>query len=329
MNGEFCYSHSMKISVTTFYKFFPQSEEQVKARREALFKLGNELELKGLLLIGTEGVNSTLSGAEDKVNQFKGHLLDILQLDNMTFKDSYADRIPFRRWKVKVRDEIVTIGRPGMVPAAEKNHHLSPEEWNKALQEEDVICIDTRNKYETELGKFKSAIDPEIDDFQEFSSFVENSNIDKDKKILIYCTGGIRCEKGILELNKLGYNNVYQLDGGILNYLKQYPEQEFDGECFVFDHRVSVDQNLNPSQRWHLCPHCGNPADQLIQCKQCSMDEYVCVHCLEQKQDKPEVETCSKNCAHHFKLGHNTPKPHVDTLVKRGKLDKLKLSAQP
>ncbi|MBC86908.1 MAG: hypothetical protein CL677_06985 [Bdellovibrionaceae bacterium] len=309
----------MKYLVTTFYKFFEQTPDEVKARREWLLNKGRELQLKGLLLIGEEGVNSTLSGEESSVNQFKGHLLEILEQEKMTFKDSYADRIPFRRWKVKVRDEIVTIGHPGLVPDREKNHHLSPSEWNAALQEEGVVCIDTRNKYETELGKFKSALDPEIDDFQQFTSFVENSDISKDQKILIYCTGGIRCEKGILELENLGYKNVYQLDGGILNYLKEFPNQEFDGECFVFDHRVGVNQELQPSERWHLCPHCGNPADQIIQCVQCDMDEYVCVHCLEQEKEKPEVKTCSKNCAHHFKLGHKTNKPHLDTLKKKGR----------
>ena len=115
--------------------------------------------------------------------------------------------------------------------------------------------------------------------------------------MLIFCTGGIRCEKGILEMQRRGFNNVYQLEGGILNYLEKKPGQEFEGECFVFDHRVAVDQDLKPSARYKLCPHCGQPAETKIECGRCDSEAFVCGDCLTQNF---KANTCSKNCAYHF-----------------------------
>lgn len=298
-----------KHLVTTFYKFFSQSKEELEELRTQLLKKGEALNLKGLLLIGTEGVNATVCGLEQEMMEFKSFLQDRFKQE-LTFKDSWSNGNPFWRWKVKIRKEIVTIGAPGLAPNSEKNNHLSPEDWHKAVKEENVVVIDTRNTYETDIGKFKTALDPKINDFQEFSEFMKSSNIEKHKEVLIYCTGGIRCEKAILDLNNQGYENVYQLDGGILNYLKKYPNEEFEGECFVFDHRVSVDQNLNPSQRYSLCPHCGNPGDQLIECIQCCQNHIVCKHCLSQEEEKPTVRTCSKNCSYHYKLDHKTRRIH-------------------
>ncbi|NJL25760.1 MAG: hypothetical protein HC902_11680 [Calothrix sp. SM1_5_4] len=126
-----------------------------------------------------------------------------------------------------------------------------------------------------------------------------------DKKVLIYCTGGIRCEKAILAMHELGYKNVHQLGGGILNYLKEYPKGEFEGECFVFDYRVAVDQNLQPTRRYQLCPHCGQPANTEVSCTQCEAKSVICHHCIEERS----ITTCSKNCAHHAKIGSGSRNP--------------------
>jgi UPF0176 protein len=308
-----------KYVVSAFYRFFALPESDLEPIQKALVKKGEELNLRGLLLLGVEGVNSTLSGYEENVNEFKSFLLKILNLNDLTFKDSWAEEHVFRRWKVKIRSEIVTIGDQSLVPKSEKNHHLSPAQWNEYLKKEDVVVLDTRNFYETEMGTFKNAIDPKISDFQQFGPFVKNSEIKKDQEILIFCTGGIRCEKAILELDQQGYKNVHQLDGGILNYLKEFPNDQYDGECFVFDHRVGLDQNLKPSQKYQLCPHCGNPGDQLIECIQCRTDEYVCQTCLAKESEIPSVKTCSKNCAYHFKKGHKSKKNHIDGSIKRSR----------
>lgn len=289
-----------KHLITSFYKF---------VRLDLLEKLQNEienkaqeLEIQGLWILGSEGFNSTCSSTDlEKLEQWKTWVTQKFNTPDLFFKDSESDKAPFRRFKVKIRKEIVTIGAPGLFPTEDKtDHHLTPEEWNRVLKEEnDFVMIDTRNWYETKIGTFKGALDPKIDQFTEFPEYVEKTVSDKNKKMLIFCTGGIRCEKGILELQKRGYKNVYQLYGGILNYLQKYPNDQFEGECFVFDHRVAVDQNLKPSQVYKLCPHCGQPAEAQITCSRCDTPAHVCDSCLEKNYVK---ETCSKNCAHWWEV---------------------------
>ncbi len=300
-----------KILVTTFYKFQAFEEKELKPLKQALEVQGEELQLKGLILIGKEGFNSTISGDPESIEQLKKFIVSITDDHSVWFKDSWCDWKPFSRFKVKIKNEIVTIGRPDLVPSSEQNFHLDPEDWHKAMMSEGVIVVDTRNTYETELGKFKNALDLRINDFQEFTARFLEQSFDKDKKILIYCTGGIRCEKAILELHEQGYKNIYQLNGGILNYIKEKPDGFWEGECFVFDHRVAVDQHLQPSKQYSLCPHCGNPGSQKIKCVQCKTEHIVCTSCLD---SAPEKRTCSKNCAHHFRLGHKTTRLHRDGL---------------
>ncbi|NQZ00161.1 MAG: hypothetical protein HRT45_05770 [Bdellovibrionales bacterium] len=307
---------NITVTVSTFYLFKPLSEsfvEDLKTRLEALSE--REASLCGLILLGSEGINSTVAGSKEAVTKLK-QLVSLELDDKIWFKDSECEFLPFSRFKVKIKSEIVTLGRPDLVPSETVNHHLSPDEWDKALQEEDVVCIDTRNTYETDIGIFKGALDFRIDDFQEFTAKMKDSGIDKDKKILIYCTGGIRCEKAILELQELGYNNVHQLNGGIINYLAEKPNSMWEGECFVFDHRVALDQNLNPSKQYFLCPHCGQPGTKKIECRQCGTEQVVCDTCLELG---PEKETCSKNCANHYKLGNKSTRIHKDSFSQRAK----------
>ena len=215
------------------------------------------------------------------------------------FKESESARAPFRRFKVDIRPEIVTLKQE--VPRPEQSpSHLPPKEWQAVLDSgEDVLVLDTRNWYETAIGKFKSAVDPKLAKFSEFPEYVEKLDTPKEKKILMYCTGGIRCEKAIFEMHKRGFNNVFQLEGGILKYLEEFPNRDFEGECFVFDHRVSLDQALQPSQQYALCPHCGDPAATLIPCVRCSTEAKVCEKCLKD----PAFKTCSKNCAYHVRKG--------------------------
>lgn len=255
----------------------------------------------GLLILGKEGINSTCaSDSPENLSKFKQWLLSYFQLPSLNFKDSESDVAPFRMYKVKIREEIVTLGAPEIEVDKIKNHHLSPQEWNTVLKEEkDIVLLDTRNWYETEIGTFKGAITPGIDKFTEFCDYVDEMKLPKDKKMLIFCTGGIRCEKGIYEMQKRGYENVYQLEGGILNYLKEKPNDQFEGECFVFDHRVAVDQNLQPSLKYDLCPHCGQPASQSIECKRCDTEQKICNECLKIEFKK---DTCSKNCAYQYEL---------------------------
>lgn len=285
--------------ITAFYHF--TRLDNLESLRIEFQTKADELNIRGLLILGPEGINSTSSSSSrDSLETFKAWVRGRFQAPSIQFKDSQSEHPPFRRYKVKIRDEIVTAGLPGVMPPSGKNHHLTPAEWNQVMKEEsDYVMIDTRNWYEYQIGTFKGALNPNIEKFTEFPEYIEKQGIAKDKKMLIFCTGGIRCEKGILELQKQGYDNVYQLEGGILNYLAEYPNDQYKGECFVFDHRVAVDQNLKPSKRYTLCPHCGQPGETQITCVRCDHPEKICVTCSGIEIKK---ETCSKNCANQWRL---------------------------
>lgn len=286
-------------SVTTFYRFIPLQDPEDVGREWT--RKAKELDVTGLLIVGPEGFNTTCaSTSRTNLALFKQWVTGRFDCPDLFFKDSVSDVAPFLKFKYKVRDEIVTLGTPDLRPEPGPHRHLSPEEWHRVMKEEkDVVVLDTRNWYEVRIGTFRNALDPKIEQFTEFPRFVEEQGFAKDQKMLIFCTGGIRCEKGILELERRGYTNVHQLEGGILNYLEKYPEGEFEGECFVFDNRVAVDQRMSPTRRYSFCPHCGQPAEIEISCIRCESAARVCVRCHE-KEDVGRV--CSKNCAHHHGL---------------------------
>ncbi len=298
-----------KYYVTAFYSFFPLKD--LERQKEILRKMAEDCLVIGLMILGPEGLNSTVCSHDEALLEvFKQKIRDWIKAETLDpektpaeifFKDSLSDVKPFRRLSIKIRDEIVTLGNPELTPMGmQKNHHLTPAEWNEVLKNEtDFVLIDTRNWYETQIGTFKGSVVPDIDQFTEFPQYLEENKIEKDKKMLIFCTGGIRCEKGILELQEKGYKNVYQLDGGILNYMKEFPNDQFQGECFVFDHRVALDQKLQPTKQYGLCPHCGQPGSRKIECLRCETPSYVCDDCLAISASK---HTCSKNCAHQYEL---------------------------
>lgn len=285
--------------VSTFYHF--KKLENLEVIKSDLENKAAELNIRGLLILGHEGINTTCSADSlENMNTFKNWIQDYFECHGLFFKDSSCQIVPFRRYKVKIREEIVTTGIPEMMPPKGKNNHLTPDEWNKMMKEDnDHVLIDTRNWYEYKIGTFKNAINPNIEKFTEFPEFIEAQGIPKDKKLMIFCTGGIRCEKGILELQKQGYENVYQLEGGIINYIAQHPNDQYEGECFVFDHRVALDQNLQPTQKYGLCPHCGQPSEKKITCVRCDSEQLICVDCSEKQTVQ---ETCSKNCANQWLL---------------------------
>lgn len=284
--------------IATFYRFSPIQREQLLEIKDRLITKAESLGVKGLVIMGTEGLNTTIAAPKDSLETYIQFVSSMKGFDNLSIKYSTAEVLPFRRFKVQIREEIVTLNRPDLLPNEKDPSHLTPEEWNNVIKkEQDYILIDTRNWYETEIGKFKNALTPPITEFTDFPKWLETQNIPKEKKVLIYCTGGIRCEKAQVEMKEHGYNNVFQLKDGILNYIEKFPEDQFEGECFVFDHRVALDQNLKPSTVFDLCPHCGQPSKNEITCIKCDSNAKVCERCL--AQDK-KFSTCSKNCAHHF-----------------------------
>lgn len=284
---------SQTVAITASYTFVSIHKEDLPALQAELKTFGLARGMRGLVLIATEGINSTVSGSAEVINEWKKLLTD--KFGKIVFKDSAAPKEVFRRFSVKIKPEIVAIKKDSIHPAG-SHRHISPQEWHEMMQQEDVVIIDARNSYEYSIGKFEKAIDPGTDSFYEFPKAIEKLNIPKDKKVMMYCTGGIRCEKAIYAMEEQGYQDVVQLDGGILNYLQQFPEGKFEGECFVFDHRVSVDGHLQPSQVYGLCPHCGDPGDTQISCF-CGSSRKVCADCAKDDTQK----TCSKRCRNELR----------------------------
>ena len=293
--------------ITAFYHFEDLAPERRRTLETALYAVAKATGLRGLCLLGSEGLNLTCSGDDAAIAALKDLLARDFGAAAERAQDSRAERHPFRHFKVRRRVEIVTLGKPELVPRGPRVKHLSPAEWHRALND-DVTVLDTRNDYEVALGKFDGAIDLNTKEFREFPEKIRAANLPKDKPVLMYCTGGIRCEKAALEMEAQGFTDVRQLEGGILNYLKEYPEQNFAGDCFVFDYRVAVDQHLAPTTRYNLCPHCGQPASVPITCVQCGSPAEVCSTC---------EATCSKNCAHHHRLGSASRRPHLGERAKR------------
>ncbi len=255
-----------QVTITAGYAFTHIPAENLPALQGELRAFGNERGMKGLILIATEGVNSTVCGTPEAIAEWKDRLKALAP--HMEFKDSTAEGLVFKRWSVKIKPEIVAIKKDS-IRAHGKHRHVSPAEWNALLQKGDAVVIDTRNDYEVQIGKFTGAVDPNIKHFSQFPEYVKSAGIPKDKTVMLYCTGGIRCEKAIYAMEEQGYTNVVQLDGGILNYLKEFPHGAFEGECFVFDHRVAVDGHLQPSKTYVLCDGCGNPSTTNV-CTTCA-----------------------------------------------------------
>lgn len=287
------------LVVSAFYKFIDIPSEQVPTVKHRLEEFADQSGLRGLVVLGSEGINSTCCGSAEIIADLKRFLAeDLFPGEVITHKDSECERMPFERFKVDVRPEIVTIKNQEISATEGAGTHLSPTQWNEMLASDpDVLLIDTRNDYENEIGMFENAIDPKIRKFSDFGAFMERENYPKDKKVLLYCTGGIRCEKAVPEVMRLGYKNVYQLEGGILKYLEEYPNGRFKGECFVFDRRVAVDSELRPTKTYKSCPHCGNPGKEEISCCNCGQAAVICHHC----QRDATRQACSKNCAYHLR----------------------------
>lgn len=286
------------LAVSSFYKFFPIDPAELPVKKLSLEARAAKFDVRGLIIIAEEGCNGTISGEFEAVQFFEQSLPILFGNAEWTFKRGHTVKQPFRDFRVKIRPEIVTTR--GDVQVEEGKHALEPGEWQKLLDEDSsVVVLDTRNSYETALGMFRGALDPKIENFSEFPEAVRKLAIPKEKKILMYCTGGIRCEKAIIEMERMGYEDVHQLQGGILSYLELYPHRSYEGECFVFDGRVAVDQNLIPTRRWSLCPHCGQPGHEAISCESCGRLAVICESCVQHR----ERIACSHDCRYRLQQG--------------------------
>jgi len=231
------------------------------ALQKPLAELCCKAGLKGTLLLASEGINGTVAGSREGIDAMLAFLRARPELDGLEHKESFADTMPFYRLKVRLKKEIVTMGVPGTDPTKIVGTYVAPQDWNALIADPDTILVDTRNDYEVKIGTFENAVNPETASFREFPDWVRrNENALRGKKIAMFCTGGIRCEKATAFVKSLGHDAVFHLKGGILKYLETVPEEEsaWRGECFVFDERVSVGQGL--AQGTHrLCRACGHP----------------------------------------------------------------------
>ena len=245
--------------VAALYKFV--TLEDFHELREPLLDACQSAGTRGTLLLAREGINGTIAGSREGVDQVLAYLRCDPRLSDLEHKESVDDHMPFYRMKVKLKKEIVTMGVNGIDPNLAVGTYVKPADWNSLLNDPEVMLIDTRNDYEYSIGTFRGAIDPHTTSFREFPAFVR-THLDprKQKKIAMFCTGGIRCEKASAFMLQEGFEEVYHLQGGILKYLEEVPQQDsmWEGECFVFDNRVAVNHRLEKGQ-YDQCYGCRHP----------------------------------------------------------------------
>tara|TARA_B100001250_G_scaffold410481_1_gene437006 strand:+ start:234 stop:1193 length:960 start_codon:yes stop_codon:yes gene_type:complete len=255
----------LKYKVAAFYKFLSIVDQDILLIKEELTTLAMSNEIKGTILVASEGFNGTVCGTENAISLFIERLKELLKLSGINVKYTWTEKQAFRRFKARKKKEIVTIGLQQINPSKSVGKYIKASEWNDFLKGPDTVVIDTRNEYEIKIGTFAGALNPHTSSFREFPAWVqkylkplieENPSL----KIGMYCTGGIRCEKATSYLIEEGFSDVHHLEGGILKYLEDVsPEKSlWDGECFVFDQRVSLDHELLPGSH-RMCHACGLP----------------------------------------------------------------------
>jgi UPF0176 protein len=267
----------MSNAVLLYYKYvhLPDPTAEMAAQRELCTRLG----LKGRILLASEGINGTLAGTPEAAEAYVAAMHAHPLFGDITYKRDVTEGMPFPRLRIKVRPEVVTLGVD--IDPANTAPRLTPAQFNAMIADPNVILFDARNNYESAIGRFRGAVTPDITLFKDLPAALDDYADLKDKTIVTYCTGGIRCEKASALMKQRGFTNVYQLDGGIINYAQTYPEGAFEGECFVFDERMSVAFNNHPA-RLGACHHCGGATNTYHNCALPSCNDLVlmCASCL-------------------------------------------------
>ena len=272
-----------------FYGF--TAMEGLPALQQELKALAEQGCVRGTILLAEEGVNGTISGPDAGVTAVLDRLRQLPGLGGLEAKFSRAEQQTFHRLKVRLKREIVTMGCPTVKPAEQVGTYVPPEQWNALIADPDTLVVDTRNRYEVEVGSFAGAIDPGTESFREFPAWVEQTlrplvEETQPKAIAMFCTGGIRCEKSTAYLLQQGFENVHHLQGGILKYLEEIPEERssWQGECYVFDQRVSVNHQLQPGS-YSLCHACGLPVSPAQRLEPSYREGISCLHCIDRFSD--------------------------------------------
>ncbi len=317
--------------VCALYKFVQLPE--FEALRQPLLDTMLANDVRGTLLLAAEGINGTVAGSREGIDALLAWLDKQPGLDNIVSKESFDESCPFYRTKVKLKKEIVTMGVEGIDPLKVVGSYVKPKDWNALISDPDVILVDTRNDYEIEIGTFKNAIDPKTKTFREFPQWAkENLDPSKHKKVAMFCTGGIRCEKSTAYMKEQGFDEVYHLEGGILKYLEEVPKEEtlWEGECFVFDNRVAVDHDLNKGS-YDQCHACRMPITEEEKQREEYMEGVSCHHCHSSLTDEQKARFAERQ--KQIQLAKERGEGHIgneaqDALRQRKEAKKAQKEAQ-
>lgn len=283
------------IRVAALYKF--ARLDGCEALRAPLAAFCCARGIKGTLLLAHEGINGTVAGSEEAIAALIDHLQAIEGLAGIEVKYSGAADMPFHRMKVRLKREIVTMGVDNLDPATSAGTYVAPADWNALISDTATLVIDTRNAYEVSIGTFKGAVDPKTASFREFPAWIEQHREELEgRKVAMFCTGGIRCEKATAYVKSLGFKNVFHLQGGILKYLEQVPAEEslWQGECFVFDERVSVSHGLAEGEA-ELCRACRHPLTAEDRYSPKYAVGVSCPHCFEARSDEDRARYAERH----------------------------------
>lgn len=300
---------SQTITVCALYKFVTLEDYEIL--QEPLRERAAELDIKGTILLAQEGINGTIAGLEQDIRTLIAYLEQDQRFKNIDYKYSTTNERPFYRMKVKLKREIVSLGVAGVDPNQAVGQYVEPEDWNELIDDPDVLLIDTRNDYEVDIGSFEGAVNPETTTFRQFPDYVEqHCEPQRHKKVAMFCTGGIRCEKASSYMLGQGFEEVYHLKGGILNYLERVdPEtSRWQGDCFVFDNRVAVDHQLQDG-RYDQCHACRRPITDEDKRSSHYIEGVSCERCYDRSSDERKQRFSERQ--KQIQLAKSRNEPHI------------------
>ncbi|WED29431.1 rhodanese-related sulfurtransferase [Vibrio sp. DW001] len=316
--------------VCALYKFVTLNDYQ--EIRQSLTDFLEVKKIRGTLLLASEGINGTVAGKRESIDALLEWFKQDTRLADVVYKESFSDEQPFNRTKVKLKKEIVTMGVEGIDPLNVVGTYVKPNDWNELISDPEVLLVDTRNDYEVDIGTFKNAVNPNTESFRDFPQYVaDNLDPAKHKKVAMFCTGGIRCEKSTAYLKEQGFEEVYHLEGGILKYLEDVPEDEsmWEGDCYVFDGRVAVNHQLKRSG-YDVCHACRLPITGEEQESEYFERGVSCPKCVDKHSEEQKARFRERE--KQVQLANARGETHVGGeaahLIEQRKKEKLALKAQ-